>query len=84
MTAHDATAPSPTGGRYVVTVEGPDTRVVTEYATHAEAVLAIEYEIDALQVAGATIAGDLSSGYVARWRQLGQDVSRRITLGQVQ
>ena len=84
MTTHDAPAPPPEGGRYVVTLEGPDTRLLTEYATRAEAVLAIEQEVDRLQAAGATIAGDLASGYVARWRQRGQHVSLRITLGQVQ
>ena len=84
MTANDDAAPSPAGGRYVVTLEGPDTRLLTEYATRAEAVLAIEREVDALQATGATVAGDLSSGYVARWWERGQLVSLRITLGQRQ
>ena len=84
MTAHDAAAPPPASGRYVVTLEGPDTRVLTEYATRAEAVLAIEQEVDHWRDAGATITGDLSSGYVACWRRRGQHVSLSLTLGQVQ
>ncbi len=84
MTAHNAAAPPPASGRYVVTLEGPDTRVLTEYATRAEAVLAIEGQVDRLQAAGATIAGDLASGYVARWWERGHAVSMRITLGEVQ
>ena len=84
MTAHDAAAPPPASGRYVVILEGPDTRLLTEYATRAEAVLAIEQELARLDVIGATIAGDLASGYVARWWKRGQVVSMRITLGQVQ
>jgi hypothetical protein len=71
--------PSP-GGRYTVILEGPDTRLVTEYATHAEAVLAIEGEVDRLQAAGATIEGDLTSGYTARWEERGQPVRLRLTL----
>ncbi len=68
----------------VVILEGPDTRLVTTYATRAEAILAIEGEVDRLQAAGATIEGDLTSGYVARWQERGQPVSLRLTLGQVQ
>ncbi len=84
MTAHDAAAPPPASGRHVVTLEGPDARVLTEYATRAEAVLGIEQEVDQWRAAGAMIEGDLSSGYVVRWRQRGQQVSIRLTLGQVQ
>ena len=84
MTAHDATVPPPAGGRYIVILEGPDTRLVTEYASRAAAVLAIEQEVDTLQATGATVAGDLSSGYVARWWEGGHLVSMRITLGQRQ
>ena len=76
--------PPPAPGRYVVILEGPDTRLLTEYATRAEAVLAIKQEVDQWQAAGATIAGDLSSGYVACWRRRGQHVSLSLTLGQVQ
>ena len=71
--------PSP-GSRYTVIIEGPDTRLVTEYATRAEAVLAIEGEVDRLLAAGATIEGDLTSGYTARWAERGQPVSLRLTL----
>ena len=71
-------------GGYVVTLEGPDTRLLTEYATRAEAVLAIKQEVEEWRAAGATVTGDLSSGYVAHWRQGEQQVSLRITLGQVQ
>jgi len=66
--------------RYTVTLEGPDTRLVTEYATRAEAVLAIEGEVGQLQAAGATIEGDLTSGYTARWVEDGLPVSLRLTL----
>ena len=55
--------------------------MVTEYASRAEAVLAIQREVDTLQATGATVAGDLTSGYVARWWARGQVVSLRITLG---
>ena len=64
----------------VVILEGPDTRLVAEYATRAEAILAMEGEVDRLQAAGATIEGDLSSGYVARWQEHGQPVSMRLVL----
>ncbi len=64
----------------VVILEGPDTRLVTEYATRAAAILAIEGEVDRLQAAGATIEGDLASGYVARWQERGQPVSMRLVL----
>src|SRR5215212_6108719 len=40
---------------YVVILEGPETRLVTEYASRAEAVPAVEQEVDRLQAAGATI-----------------------------
>ncbi len=53
--------------RYAVIAEGSDTRVITEYDSRATAVLAIEREVDRLQAADATIAGDLASGYVAHW-----------------
>ncbi len=66
--------------RYAVIAEGPDTRVITEYASRAAAVLAIEHEVERLQAAGATVEGDLSSGYVARWQEHGQLVSMRLTL----
>ncbi len=70
-------------GRYAVTAEGPDTRLITEYPTRAEAVLALEREIDRLQAGGATIEGDLASGYTARWEAYGQPVSLRLTLSAV-
>ncbi len=73
-------SPAPLSQRHVVIAEGPDTRLVTEYATRAEAVLAIEHEVERLQAAGATVEGDLSSGYVARWQEHGQVVSMRLTL----
>ncbi len=69
--------------RYAVIAEGPDTRVITEYASRAEAVLAIEHEVERLQAAGATVEGDLSSGYVARWQEHGQFVSTRLILAPV-
>ncbi len=69
--------------RYAVIAEGPDTRVITEYGSRAAAVLAIEREVERLQAAGATIEGDLSSGYVARWHEQGQRVSLRLTLAPV-
>ena len=84
MTARDDAAQSPARGRYIITLEGPDTRRVTRYATRAEAVLAIEREVDTFQATGATVAGDLSSGYVARWWEGGHLASMRITLGQRQ
>ena len=71
------------GGRYAITAEGPDTRLITEYATHAAAVLALEREIDRLQAGGATIEGDLASGYTARWEAYGQRVSLRLMLSAV-
>ncbi len=71
------------GGRYAITAEGPDTRLITEYATRAAAVLALEREIDRLQAGGATIEGDLASGYTARWEAYGQPVSLRLTLSEV-
>ncbi len=71
------------GGRYAITAEGPDTRLITEYATRAEAVLALEREIDRLQAGGATIEGDLASGYTARWEAYGQRVNLRLTLSVV-
>ncbi len=70
-------------GRYAITAEGPDTRLITEYSTRAEAVLALEREIDRLQAGGATIEGDLASGYTARWEAYGQPVSLRLTLSAV-
>ena len=73
----------PASGRYTVTAEGPDTRLITEYATRAEAVLAIEREVERLQAAGATIEGDLSSGYVARWWEHGQPVRLHLMLAPV-
>ncbi len=48
--------------RYAVIAEGPDRRVITEYARRPEAVLAIEREVERLQAADATIEGDLSRG----------------------
>ena len=63
-----------------VIAEGPDTRVITEYASRAAAVLAIEREVERLQATGATIEGDLSSGYLARWQAHGQRVSLRLIL----
>ena len=69
--------------RYAVIAEGPDTRVITEYASRAAAVLAIEREVERLQAAGATIEGDLSSGYLARWHEHGQRVSLRLILAPV-
>ena len=69
--------------RFRVIAGGPDTHVVTEYATYAEAVLTIEQEVECLQAAGATIEGDLSSGYAARWQERGHLVSMRLTLGQI-
>ncbi len=69
--------------RYAVIAEGPDTRVITEYASRAAAVLAIEHEVERLQAAGATIEGDLSSGYLARWHEHGQLVSLRLILAPV-
>ncbi len=71
------------GGRFAITAEGPHTRLITEYATRAEAVLALEREIDRLQAGGATIEGDLASGYTARWEAYGQPVSLRLTLSAV-
>ncbi len=65
---------------HLVIAEGPDTRLVTEYASRAHAVLAIEQEVERLQAAGATIEGDLSSGYTARWEERGWPVSLRLTL----
>ena len=65
---------------HLVIAEGPDTRLVTEYASRAQAVLAIEQEVERLQAAGATIEGDLSSGYTARWEEQGWPVSLRLTL----
>ena len=73
----------PASGHYPVTADGPDTRLITEYATRTEAVLAIEREVERLQAAGATIEGDLSSGYVARWREHGQPVRLHLTLAPV-
>ena len=35
------------GGRYAITAEGPDTRLITEYPSRAAAVLALERELDA-------------------------------------
>ncbi len=67
----------------VVILEGPDTRLVTAYATRAEAILALEGEVDRLQAAGATIEGDLSSGYIARWQEHGQRVSMHLILAPV-
>ncbi len=67
----------------MVIAEGPDTRVITEYGSRAAAVLAIEREVDRLQAAGATIEGDLSSGYVARWHEHGQLVNLRLNLAPV-
>ena len=64
----------------VVILEGPDTRLVSAYATRAEAILALEGEVDRLQAAGATIEGDLTSGYTARWQERGQPVSIRLVL----
>ena len=69
--------------RYAVIAEGPDTRVITEYASRAAAVLAIEHEVEHLQAAGATIEGDLSSGYLARCHEHGQRVSLRLILAPV-
>ncbi len=69
--------------RYAVIAEEPDTRVITEYASRAAAVLAIEHEVDRLQAAGAIIEGDLSSGYLARWQEHGQRVSLRLILAPV-
>ena len=69
--------------RYTVIAEGPDTRVITEYASRAAAVVAIEQEVERLQAAGATIEGDLSSGYLARWQEHGQRVSMRLSLAPV-
>ena len=66
--------------RHLVIAEGPDTRLVTEYASRAQAVLAIEQEVERLQAAGATIEGDLASGYTARWEERGWPVSLRLTL----
>ncbi len=66
--------------RYAVITEGLDTRVATTYASRAEAVLALEQEIDRLQADGATIEGDLASGYTARWVEHGLPVSMRLTL----
>ncbi len=66
--------------RYAVITEGPDTRVITEDASRAAAVLAIEHEVERLQAAGATIEGDLTSGDVARWQERGQPVSLRRVL----
>ncbi len=80
MTAHGAAAQPPARGRYAVITEALDTRVVTEYATHAEAVLALEQEVDRLQADGATIEGDPTSGYTARWVEHGLPVSMRLTL----
>ena len=71
------------GGRYAITAEGPDTRLITEYPSRAAAVLALEREIDRLQAGGATIEGDLASGYTARWEAYGQRVSLRLTLSAV-
>ena len=87
--SHDETAANPAIRRAaavsaVVILEGPDTRLVTAYATRAEAILALEGEVDRLQAAGATIEGDLSSGYVARWQEHGQPVSMRLTLSDAQ
>ena len=65
---------------HLVIAEGPDTRLVTEYASRAHAVLAIEQEVERLQAAGATIEGDLSSGYTARWEEQGWAISLRLTL----
>ncbi len=70
-------------GRYAITAEGPDTRLITEYPTRAEAVLALEREVDHLQAGGATIEGDLASGYTARWAAYSQQVSVRLTLSEV-
>ena len=38
----------------------------------------------ARDAAGAAVAGNLTSGYTARWQEHGQPVSMGITLGQVQ
>ncbi len=65
---------------HLVIAEGPDTRLVTEYASRAQAVLAIEQDVERLQAVGATIEGDLSSGYTARWEERGQPVSLRLVL----
>ena len=70
-------------GRYAITAEGPDTRLVTEYSSRAAAVLALEREIDRLQVGGATIEGDLASGYTARWGAYGQPVRLCLALSGV-
>ena len=69
--------------RYAVVTEGLATRVVTTCASRAEAVLALEQEVDRLQADGATIEGDLASGYTARWAAYGQQVSMRLMLSEV-
>ena len=84
MTAKDDAPQSPAGSCYVVILEGPDTCRLTEYARRAEAVWAIEHEVGPMRTAGATIAGDLASGSVARWWERGHRVSLRIALGHVQ
>ncbi len=46
--------------------------------------LAIEQEATRLLRAGATIEGDLTSGYTARWEAHGLPVSMRLTIAPVQ
>ena len=57
--------------RYAVIAEGPDTRVITEDASRAAAVLVIEREVERLQAAG---------GSIARWHEHGHLVSLRRSL----
>ncbi len=54
------------------------------YSTRAAAERALQQYLAYLQAAGATIEGDLTSGYVARWQDRGHLVSMRLTIGQVQ
>ena len=69
-----------TRGRYVVILEGPGLRLVTEHASRAAAMVALKQEIAHLEAGGATILGTLPHGYAARWTAYGQPVTVHLTL----